>query len=312
MAWAVTIHKEQGKTEDQLVVSSSGTFHAGQFYTAISRTKEMNGLFILGEINSKKVKVNTKAQEEIKRMKASSSFEPMIPHTAAIDVTMDTFFLIQCFNINSYLPHKQHFERDFLSLPSHATCLVETWLKPTDIIDEIQNYSHLRYDKETNIQHRNGGLMAFLNHSIHLMKHYKARNVETEHMIMLLQPRTDMSLRLCIVLLYHNPKTTTTTNKFLKDLEEIIFQLPQGLRTFILGDFNIDMSLSTSSSAKQLNTLLTYHGFHACIHQSTHRQGGHLDNIFTNVSTTPLIDVIPKYYSDHMYISVAVPWINLI
>lgn len=40
LAWAVTIHKEQGKTEDQLVVSCKGTFHAGQFYTAVSRTKE--------------------------------------------------------------------------------------------------------------------------------------------------------------------------------------------------------------------------------------------------------------------------------
>lgn len=31
LAWAVTIHKEQGKTEEQLVVSCKGTFRAGQF-----------------------------------------------------------------------------------------------------------------------------------------------------------------------------------------------------------------------------------------------------------------------------------------
>lgn len=55
LAWAVTIHKEQGKTEDQLVVSCKGTFHAGQFYTAVSRTKELKGLLMLGDVTSNKV-----------------------------------------------------------------------------------------------------------------------------------------------------------------------------------------------------------------------------------------------------------------
>ena len=32
-AWAVTIHKEQGKTEQRLVLSCKGTFGADQLYT---------------------------------------------------------------------------------------------------------------------------------------------------------------------------------------------------------------------------------------------------------------------------------------
>ena len=38
LAWAVAIHKEQGKTEVEIVVSVKGSF-----YTAISRTKELSG-----------------------------------------------------------------------------------------------------------------------------------------------------------------------------------------------------------------------------------------------------------------------------
>lgn len=152
--------------------------------------------------------------------------------------------------------------------------------------------------------------MTFFSHNLYLLKHYKAKDVQTEHMSMLVAPIMDMSLRLCIVLIYHNPKTTATTNKFLENLEEIILQLPQGMKTFILGDFNIDASLSTTS-AKRFASLVRYHGFHPLVSEPTHRQGGHLDNIFTNISTTPLIGVIPKYYSDHMYISLAVPWIHL-
>ena len=57
-AWGVTIHKEQGKTEDKLVLSCKESFNAGQFYTAISRTKDLDGLFLLDEVTSAKIKVN--------------------------------------------------------------------------------------------------------------------------------------------------------------------------------------------------------------------------------------------------------------
>ena len=57
-AWGVTIHKEQGKTEDKLVLSCKGSFNAGQFYTAISRTKDPDELFLLDEVTSAKIKVN--------------------------------------------------------------------------------------------------------------------------------------------------------------------------------------------------------------------------------------------------------------
>lgn len=51
-AWAVTIHKEQGKTEEKLVISCKGAFQTGQFYTAISRTKSLEGLHFLDTVCS--------------------------------------------------------------------------------------------------------------------------------------------------------------------------------------------------------------------------------------------------------------------
>lgn len=72
-----------------------------------------------------------------------------------------------------------------------------------------------------------------------------------------------------------------TVTKFLDDLGVLVSHCLQGLSSFILGDFNIDLSLNTTS-AKHLKNLMKYYGFHPCVSEPTQRQGGHLDNIFTN------------------------------
>jgi hypothetical protein len=79
LAWAVTIHKSQGKTLDKVKVDlSSGTFASGQVYVALSRCKTIEGISLQRPIEPKDVSCDL----EIKRFYLNN-----VP-TEAIDVAI--------------------------------------------------------------------------------------------------------------------------------------------------------------------------------------------------------------------------------
>ena len=64
LAWAVTIHKSQGKTLDKVKVDlSSGAFASGQVYVALSRCKTIEGISLQRPIEPRDVSCD----QEIKR-----------------------------------------------------------------------------------------------------------------------------------------------------------------------------------------------------------------------------------------------------
>lgn len=71
LAWAITIHKSQGTTLDLAEIDiGNGIFECGQSYVALSRVKNIEGLY-LSSFNPTKIKVNKKAQEYYSRFKKS-------------------------------------------------------------------------------------------------------------------------------------------------------------------------------------------------------------------------------------------------
>ena len=70
LGWACTIHKVQGKTLDKIVVSMNSRFMAGQAYVALSRVKNLDGLYLLG-FKGDKIKVNSDVVQEMERLRIS-------------------------------------------------------------------------------------------------------------------------------------------------------------------------------------------------------------------------------------------------
>lgn len=63
LAYAITIHKSQGSTYQQIACDPSDCFAPGQAYVALSRCVDLNGVHLLKKLNSTDIKVNNQVKE---------------------------------------------------------------------------------------------------------------------------------------------------------------------------------------------------------------------------------------------------------
>tara|TARA_Y100000996_G_scaffold405262_1_gene380235 strand:- start:554 stop:919 length:366 start_codon:yes stop_codon:yes gene_type:complete len=88
LAWAITIHKSQGSTLDLAEIDvGNNIFEAGQTYVALSRVKELNGLF-LKSFNPGKILINKKVKDFYNRLNENAK-------TQQDKTTLDAFHLLK-------------------------------------------------------------------------------------------------------------------------------------------------------------------------------------------------------------------------
>lgn len=69
LAWAITIHKSQGSTLELAEIDiGNGIFECGQSYVALSRIKDIEGLYLIS-FNPLKIKISKKVQDYYKKLK---------------------------------------------------------------------------------------------------------------------------------------------------------------------------------------------------------------------------------------------------
>jgi very-short-patch-repair endonuclease len=73
LAWAITVHKSQGMSLDEAVISLGETFEFGQGYVALSRLRSLEGLY-LKSFNQKSLQVNPAVCEFDEKIRKDSRF----------------------------------------------------------------------------------------------------------------------------------------------------------------------------------------------------------------------------------------------
>jgi ATP-dependent exoDNAse (exonuclease V) alpha subunit len=77
LAWAMTIHKSQGRTIDKVHVDlGAGAFEVGQTYVALSRCRTVSGLSLSRELKAADIKVDPDAKEFYANLRSSVSQLP--------------------------------------------------------------------------------------------------------------------------------------------------------------------------------------------------------------------------------------------
>ena len=140
LAWACTVHKVQGLTLEKVVLSSElikqKAFNYGQIYVALSRATSLQGLYILGQIESKHVKANPKVLEEYERLRN----ECIVSHLTTVPQDTNLNVLtISLLNIRSLKKHSIDIKFDSRISNSDIIAFTETQLLPQDSDNEIVN-----------------------------------------------------------------------------------------------------------------------------------------------------------------------------
>ena len=298
LAWAVTIHKCQGLTMDQVVVSLKGgaKLNCGQAYVAFSRVKSLGGLYIIN-FDEAAIKANPAINTEMLEMRNNMLPPQMKP--AALGKPKPEWLTVGHLNIRYFLEKvKDLTSRAEMEIycATDVMCFTETYLTHDHNIQrflDVNNFLQFRKDIP-NVQDHQGQHGVLICASTRLnpkeLSLIKVDNLESKVVVI----ETSKS-KLVICAVYRKP--SLHMKLFQNLLDKLLQLLPEHVPTIILGDFNDNL---ISDGMSPLVRFMCKHGYKQYVSQPTTDNGSIIDHIYFNrVDDHAIIDVHDVYYSDH-------------
>ena len=291
LSFACTIHKVQGLTVQNVVIDFTGKFADGQAYVALSRVKNITGLY-LRNFDPKKIHANSSVKLEM----ASLRKEKLLPIT---DIFLHESKQIKfsVLNIRSLVKHQDDLTHDPWFQKSNIVILTETWCDSDTHLNLDNDIVEIRLDKSYHENHSArsaGGIAIFTNSSqqIEVLDKYRTDKLQ----ILMVK----YNLEITIISVYKSP--SLPSGEFISCIALFLKQINPLEKTLIVGDFNENLLKD-----ERICQYLSEQKFHQHIQKPTHIEGGILDHVYTKNITEFSYMINSTYYSDHLWVNFVIP-----
>ncbi|XP_029933202.1 uncharacterized protein LOC115377530, partial [Myripristis murdjan] len=293
LAWACTVHKVQGLTVDEAVVSLKRVFAPGQAYVALSRVRALSGL-IIEDFTEKAIYCKDAIKE------ALDSMPPFLIEQPKPSLNTHSFSV--------YLMNVQNLSRHVLDLVSctqhlQLTCIAvtETWLTAQSSLDSVQIEGYTFHSRPRGLCYSssNPKLLELKNLEHGGVGLYSVDNLDCD---ILQVPDLNLECLVCLcnkfnillAVIYRPPCYPITL--FKQNLGKLLDWLhPISNTIVIMGDFNENI-LKTSSICKFMGEK----GFSQHVTQETTEKGTLIDHVYVKTTQYNVeCAVMPTYFSDH-------------
>ena len=289
LAWAVTIHKCQGLTLEEIVVDMSpkkGKYTAGQAYVAFSRVRELSKLHI---INYTRLQIRVSPHVETEMERLQSNALQYIPDNIlkGNSATIKLVHINIC-NIMLKLPdircEKLLSYTNVISF--NETHLMKGSKLESQMLGISEHFDVFRCDRN-----ERGGGVALLTH-----KSLMAELINVHANIEFIAVKVFLPQPMVFITTYRPP---TTPMKQFMDKISYVLSLVKCEHIALIGDFNEDILLSDS---KPCCSMLKSMKFDQYVSKPTRDSGTLIDHLYMKPGLNVVTDVMDCYYSDHDFV----------
>ena len=296
LAWAVTIHKVQGMTMDEIVVDMSrnkGPFQKGQAYVAFSRVKTYNGLHLIN-YDRHQIRANGRVRAEMDRLRKEKKL-PTIPIAMIWNLPTECVSMV---HLNAqglrYRGRTKQIDiqEDKEMQAVDILCITETHFEVNDAVDTKMFWKEKdgqMYRRER--QGRKGGGVIVV-----VSDKYTSNHLHIASPLEVVGVEVYCPNKVVILCLYVPPGL----NKFSvsKEIERIVQDICNKTDQIIaVGDFNEDL-FKIEGNKSILDTFQKL-GFTQSVQHPTTDYGSLLDHVYSRSIEDIATDVQDAYYSDH-------------
>ena len=296
LAWAVTIHKVQGMTMDQIVVDmspSKGRFQKGQAYVAFSRVRTYQGLHLINYTRHQ-IKANGRVRAEMDRLRREKRL-PVLPEAVIWSLNNEYMKIV---HLNAQgLNYRGRTKQTDVQMDKELQevdilCLTETHFQETDNIDTSFFWTKKKgevYRKER--RDRKGGGVAVV-----VSEKYVSRKIHIESSLEVVGVEVFGEKKATIICIYIPPSMSKVAAAC--HLERMVTSVSNiDEQIIIVGDFNEDLLIPVGN--KIIRNCFEDLGFKQHVKTATTDYGSLLDHVYSRSVDDVTIDIQDTYYSDH-------------